>query len=99
MCADAQRDGRLPNIGGDLCESSVIPFLVARRKRWLTPAARVPCSNAANIGERNTWTQCILQLAKFRLGAKAPENEYIVYQVTSAGDGQTSCKVWLTSVE
>jgi len=28
-----------PNIGGALCESSVIPFLVARRKFWLTPAA------------------------------------------------------------
>ena len=27
------------------------------RKLWLTPAARVPCSNAANIGERRTWTQ------------------------------------------
>ena len=42
----------LPNIGGSLCESSVIPFLVLRRKVWLTPAAGVPCSNAANIRER-----------------------------------------------
>ena len=42
------------NIGGALCESSVILFLVARRKFWLTPAARVPCSNAANIGQRKT---------------------------------------------
>ena len=25
------------NIGGALCESSVIPFLVPRRKVWLTP--------------------------------------------------------------
>jgi len=46
-----------PNIGGALCESSVIPFLVACRKFWLTLAARVPCSNAANIGERKTLTQ------------------------------------------
>jgi len=46
-----------PNIGGALCESSVIPFVVPRRKVWLTPAAGVPCSNAANIGERKTWTQ------------------------------------------
>jgi len=43
-----------PNIGGALCESSVIPFLVARRKFWPTPAGRVPCSNAANMGERKT---------------------------------------------
>ena len=45
-----------PNIGGARCESSVIPFLVRSRKFWLTPAARVPCSNAASIGERETWT-------------------------------------------
>jgi len=32
----------LPNIGGALYGSSVIPFLVARRKVWLTPAAGVP---------------------------------------------------------
>jgi len=31
----------LPNIGGALCESSVIPFLVQHRKVWLTPAAGV----------------------------------------------------------
>jgi len=43
-----------PNIGGALCESSVIPFLVPRRKVWLTLAARVPFSNAANIGQRKT---------------------------------------------
>ena len=46
-----------PNIGGALCESSVIPFLVARRKFWLTPTAQVPCSNAAKIEERKTWMQ------------------------------------------
>ena len=38
-----------PNIGGAFCESSVIPFLVPRRKVWLTPAA--------NIDERKTGTQ------------------------------------------
>ena len=38
-----------PNIGGAVCESSVIQFLVLRHKVWLTAAARVPCSNAANI--------------------------------------------------
>jgi len=30
---------------------------IPRRKVWLTPTARVPCSNDANIGERKTWTQ------------------------------------------
>jgi len=45
--ADAQRDGRPCNIGGVLCESSLIPFLVPLRKVYLTHTARVPCSNAA----------------------------------------------------
>ena len=44
-------------IGGAACESSVIPFLVPRRKVWLRPAAGVPCSNPAKIRERKTWTQ------------------------------------------
>jgi len=46
-----------PNIGGARCESSVIPFPVPRRKVWLMPAAGMPCSNAANIGDGKTWTQ------------------------------------------
>jgi len=45
----------LPNTGGALCKSSVIPFLVPQRKVWLMPAAGVPCSNAAKIRERKTW--------------------------------------------
>jgi len=54
--ADAQRDGRLANTSGAVCEGSVIPLLVPRRKVWLTPAAEVPWSNAANIKERKTKT-------------------------------------------
>jgi len=46
-----------PNIGGAVCESFVIPFFVSFHKVWLTSAAGVLCSNAANIGERRTWTQ------------------------------------------
>jgi len=45
------------NIGGAVCKSSIIPFLVRRHKVWLMAAARVPCSNAANIGEHKTWMQ------------------------------------------
>ena len=33
-------------IGGAICESSVIPFLVPRRKLWLTPTTRVACNKA-----------------------------------------------------
>jgi len=46
---------------------------------WLTPTARMPCSNAANIGERKTWTQVNLHLAKCRYGATACQNVYIMY--------------------
>jgi len=46
----------LPNVGGTYYESSVIPFLVPCSKVWLTPIP-LPCSYAAKIGERKTWTQ------------------------------------------
>jgi len=45
----------LQNIGGALCENSLIPLLVPRRKVWLMPAAGVLCSNSAKTGERKTW--------------------------------------------
>jgi len=56
MWADAQRGGRSAEYRWRPLRKSVIPFLVPRREVWLTPAAGVPCSNAANIGERKTWT-------------------------------------------
>jgi len=46
-----------PNVGDALCESSIIPFLVPCHKVCLMAAARVPSSNAANMGEHKTWTQ------------------------------------------
>jgi len=73
MWAYAQRVGRLRNMTRS--ESSVTPFLIPRRKVWLTPTARVACSNAANIGERKTWTQsefCNWQNS-VRGGATAPK--------------------------
>jgi len=82
MWADAQRDGRPAEYRyGALCESSVIPFFVPQRKVWLTPAAGVPCSNAANTGERKTWTECdFCTWQNYVTVVKAPENVYIVYQ-------------------
>ena len=62
----------LLNIGGTMCESFVIPFLVPCHKVWLTPTTRVPCSNAANIGEcKNLYVKSILHLVKIPLGARA----------------------------
>jgi len=85
-----------PNIGGALCESSVIPFLVRRRKLSLTPTARVPCSNATNI-ERKTWTQSEFCTSQNSVTGQEPRKMYT--RCTSPGDGRTSCEVWLTSVE
>jgi len=45
------------NLVGKRCTSLSAAFRVPRCKDWLTSTARVPCSNAANIGERKTWTQ------------------------------------------
>jgi len=59
MWANAQRQKVMaaqPNVGGALRESSVIPFLVPRRTALLTPTAVVPCSNAAIVGKRKSWT-------------------------------------------
>jgi len=99
MWADAQCDGRPAEYRWRPLRSSVISFLVPRRKLWLTPAAGVPCSNDANIGELKSWTQSEFCTWQNLSEGKSPQNAYIVYQITSAGGGQTSCKVWLTSVE
>ena len=71
-----------PNIDGALCESSVIPILVPHRKVWLTPAAGVPCSNAANIGERKTktWTQNEFYIWENSVRGQEPPKMYMVYQ-------------------
>ena len=63
----------LPNIGGALCESSAIPFLVPCRNVWLMPTARVSCSNVVNIGECKTWWQNSVR-------GNSRQNVYIVYQ-------------------
>ena len=82
MWADAQRQNVMaaqPNVGGALCESSVIPFLLPRHKVWLTAAARVPCSN--NIGERIRLGRKVnFAVGKISLGGKYHQNVYIVYQ-------------------
>ena len=101
--ANAQRDGRpteyrwRPLLKMTNSKSSVIPFLVPRRKVWLTLTARMLCSNAANIGERTTWTQS--EFCTWQNSVRGRKPSIVCIQCTSAGDGQTSCKVWLTSVE
>jgi len=68
-------------------ESSVIPFLVPGRKVLLTPTARMPCSNAANIGECKTWTQseiCTWQNCvpgKIPLRGKSPQKSVLAQEM------------------
>jgi len=76
-----------------------VPNVMAaqRRKVWLTPTTRVPCSNAANIGERKTWTQS--EFCTWQNYVRGQESPKMYIWCTSPGDGQRSCKVWLTSGE
>jgi len=69
-----------PNIGGALHESCVIPFLASRCKFWLMPAAGVPCSNAANIRKRKTWTKSEFYTWQNSVRGKNLKNVYIVCQ-------------------
>ena len=55
----------LPNTGGALCKSSVIPFLVRRRKVRLTPAAGVPSKSRVLV----YWQHCCTALQQ-RASAK-----------------------------
>jgi len=75
MLADAPRDGCPVEYRWHLCKSSVIPLLVPCRKLWLTPTARVSCSNAANLEEYKTWRQseCSWQNA---VRGNSPQNVY-----------------------
>jgi len=76
MWTDAQRDAAQPNIGGALCESSVIPFLVPRRKLWLTPAAGVPCSNAVNMDNAKLGRKVNFARGKIPSAGKSPRKIY-----------------------
>jgi len=65
----------LPNIGRALCQSSLIPFLVRPAKfSWCT--LRMPCSNAANTGERKTWTQSKFCTWKNSIRGEEPPKMY-----------------------
>jgi len=69
-----------PNIGGALCKSSVIPFLVPCYKVWLMAAARVPCSNDANTGEHKTWAKSEFCSWQNSIRGQDPPKMYTVYQ-------------------
>ena len=68
MWANAQRDGR-PD------EYRWRPLFNAAV--WHTPTTRVPCSNAANIGQRKTWTQSELCTWQNSVTMQEPPKVYI----------------------
>ena len=81
-----------PHIGAALCESSIIPFLILRHKLWLTPAARVQCSNAANIGEFKTWRKVNFAPGKILSGGKSLQKcIYNAAAQKTAKDGAKFC--------
>jgi len=54
--------------------SAKVVFLVARRKVWLSPAAGVPVSNAANIGSNARLGRKVnFAPGKIPSGVKSPE--------------------------
>ena len=62
-----------PNTGGALCESSAIPFLVRHCKLSLTPLL----DNAANVGERKSWTQSEFCTWQNSVNEQEPQKMYI----------------------
>ena len=77
MWADAQRDGHPAEYRWrplrKLCNS--IPC--ATPQSLADPAAGVPCSNAANIGERKTWTQSEFCTWQNSIRGQEPLKRYI----------------------
>jgi len=59
----------LPNTGGALCQSSVIPFLIACGKVWLTHTARVALiiQEDATLGRKVNIAPAIIPLLGSRL--------------------------------
>jgi len=69
-----------PNIGGALCESSVIPFLVPCRKVWLSPllecrAVTLPIQENARLGRKANFV-----CGEIPSGGKSSRKCIIVYQ-------------------
>ena len=70
MWANAQRDGRpAKHRWRPLLNSTV----------WLTPTARVLCSNTTNIGECNTWTQS--EFCTWQNSVRGQEPPKMIYSV------------------
>ena len=72
MWADAWRDG-------PPCRIQMAPS-AERRKVWLTPTARVPCSNAANMRKARLGPKVNFAHGKVPLRSKSRQHMCIVHQ-------------------
>jgi len=81
MWADAQRDGRQAEYRCRPLRKYRNSIPCTTPQTLADSAARVSCSNAANIGERKTWLDAkwILHVAKFRQEARA--SKIYIYSV------------------
>ena len=80
----------LPNIYGALCWTL---------QSLADPTARVPCSNAANIGEHKILSQANFAPVKIPLGGKSPRTCISLYSIPAQETAKHRAKFWLTSVE
>jgi len=65
-------------------------FLVLRCKVWLTPTARAPCSNDANIGECKTWMQS--ELCSWQNSLRGQHPPKCIYSVPAQETAKHSAK-------
>ena len=79
-----------PSIGGALCST---PQSLADAHY----STAVQCTNTAKIEERKTWTQS--ECCTWQNSVTGQEPQKMCIECTSPGDGQTSCKVWLATVQ
>jgi len=91
MWADPQRDRRPAEYRWHPLRKFCNSIPCTMPQSLADPAAGVPCSNAANIGERKTWTQSEFCTWQNSVTGQQPPKVYIWR--TSPGDGQPSCKV------
>ena len=98
MWADAQRNGGPTEYNWRPLRKSRNSIPCITPQSLAGPAAGVPCRNAANIGERNTWTQsefCTWQSGRIPLGTRALKCIHSV----PAQETAKHRAVWLASAE
>jgi len=91
MWADAKRDGRPDEYRWRHLQKfrNCIPCTMPQT--LADPAAGLPCSNAANIGERKTWTQS--ELCTWRNSVRGKDRQKCLYNVAAQEMAKHSAKL------